>query len=381
MTPESKRELLAAVGPRYRKANKTEKTRILNEFVANTGYHRKYAIQLLRQGRRARLAPARPGRPRVYPREVDRALRFIWETCDRICGQRLQPFIPEMITVLARHGELVLPDPVQILLCQMSAATIDRHLAPVRRQIPRRGLCTTKPGTLLKRQIPIRTGTEWDENQPGFTEIDLVAHGGDSAAGEFIHTLDMVDVCTGWTECQAIPNRGQLATFTALLAIQDRLPFPLRGIDSDNGAEFINQHLYRYCQREQIAFTRGRPYRKNDQAHVEQKNWAVVRRLVGYDRYESPAALAALNEFYQTLRLYLNFFLPVLKLASKTRVDGQLKKKYDTARTPYQRVLAAPEVAEEAKAILRETYETLNPVRLRQQLDDQLEQIWALAVR
>jgi len=387
MTPESKRELLAAVRPRYRKASKTEKAHILDEFVANTGYHRKYAIQLLRRGWSARPAQSRPGRPRVYTPEVDRALRFIWETCDRICGQRLQPFVPEMITVLERHGELVLPDPVQVLLCQMSAATIDRHLAPVRQQIPRRGLCTTKPGTLLKREIPIRAGTEWDEQQPGFTEIDLVAHGGDSAAGEFIYTLDVVDVFTGWTECQAIPNRGQLATCAALVTIQDRLPFPLRGVDSDNGAEFINQHLYRYCQREHIVFTRGRPYRKNDQAHVEQteypqgENWAVVRRLVGYDRYESPAALAALNEFYQTLRLYLNFFLPVLKLESKTRVDGKLKKKYDTARTPYHRVLAAPEVAEEAKATLRETYWTLNPVSLRQQLDEQLDRIWALAVR
>jgi hypothetical protein len=312
---------------------------------------------------------------------MDRALRFIWETCDHICGCRLQPFLPEMITVLERHGELVLPDPVQVLLCQMSDSTIDRHLAPARQQLPRRGLSTTKPGTLLKRDIPLRAGTEWDEQQPGFTEIDLVAHCGDSAAGEFIYTLDVVDVFTGWVECQAISNRGQLATFAALVAIRGRLPFPLRGVDSDNGSEFINQHLYRYCEREKLVFTRSRPYRKNDQAHVEQKNWAVVRRLVGYDRYESAEALAALNALYRLLRLYTNFFLPVLKLESKTRVDGKLKKKYDTARTPYQRVLESPDVSEEAKAKLRETYQPLNPVRLRKQIDEQMERVWTLAVR
>ena len=382
MTPQGRRELLAAVRPRYRQAPKAAKTRILDEFVANTGYHRKYAVRLLQHEEPAkRPAQPRPGRPRIYTAEMDRALRFIWETCDHICGCRWQPFLPEMITVLERQGELVLPAPVQILLCQMSDSTIDRHLAPARQQVPRRGLGTTKPGTLLKRDIPLRAGTEWDEHQPGFTEIDLVAHGGDSAAGEFIYTLDVVDVFTGWVECQAIPNRGQLATFAALVAIRSRLPFPLRGVDSDNGSEFINQHLYRYCAREKLVFTRSRPYRKNDQAHVEQKNWAVVRRLVGYDRYESPEALTALNELYRLLRLYTNFFLPVLKLESKTRVDGKLKKKYDLARTPYQRVLEAPDVAEEAKAKLRETYRPLNPVSLRQQLDAQLERVWALVVR
>jgi len=237
-----------------------------------------------------RSAASWPGRPRVYTSEVDRALRFIWEVCDHICGKRLQPFLPEMTTVLDRHGELVLPEPIQVLLCQMSAATIDRYLAPARQRLPRRGFSTTKPGSLLKRQIPLRAGTEWVDQQPGFVEVDLVAHGGDSAAGEFTYTLDVVDVFTGRNEGVAVPNRGQRAVFAAVLAVRQRLPFPLRGIDSDNGAEFINHHLYRYCQREDSAFTRGRSYRKNDQAHVEQKNWSVVRRQVGYDRYESPQA-------------------------------------------------------------------------------------------
>jgi hypothetical protein len=350
MTPHGKRELLLVVRPRYLKASKVEKSHILDEFVANTGYHRKYAIHLLKHGPPMRSVVSRPGRPRGYTSEVDRALRFIWTVCDHICGKRLQPFLPEMITVLERHGELLLPQPVQVSLCQMSAATIDRHLAPARQRLPqRRGFSTTKPGTLLKHAIPIRAGTEWDEQQPGFVEVDLVAHCGDSAAGEFIYTLDLVDVFTGWTECVAVPNRGQRAVFAALLTVQSRLLFPLRGIDSDNGSEFINHHLYRYCQQEKIVFTRSRPYRKNDQAHVEQKNWSVVRRQVGYDRYESPEALAALNEFYDHLRLYTNFFLPVLKLQSKTRVDGKLKKKYDIARTPYQRVLESPDVSEADK--------------------------------
>jgi hypothetical protein len=224
-------------------------------------------------------------------------------------------------------------------------------------------------------------GTQWDEQQPGFVEIDLVAHGGDSAAGEFIYTLDVVDVFTGWTECRAVPNRGQRAVFAALVAIRDRLPFPLRGIDSDNGAEFINHHLYRYCNREHIVFTRSRSYRKNDQAHVEQKNWSVVRRQVGYDRYESPAALDALNELYDLLRLYGNCFLPVLKLETKSWVDGHVKKKYDLACTPYQRMLASDDVPESAKTTWRAIYAELNPVRLRQQINDQLDKVWALAAR
>ena len=211
---------------------------------------------------------------------------------------------------------------------------------------------------MLKKAIPIRTSADWDDAQPGFLELDLVAHCGDSAGGEYIYTLDTVDVSTGWSECVAVPNRGQHAVFEALQLIRRRLPFPLRGIDSDNDSAFINDHLYRYTRREGITFTRSRPYKKNDQAHIEQKNWSVVRRLVGYDRYDSARALAHLNALYDDLRLYVNFFQPSMKLVAKRRVDSKVRKTYDPAQTPYQRVLRSPDVDDACKESLRRIIST-----------------------
>ncbi len=286
MTKSSKRELLEAIRPRYLQANRRGKSRILDEFVATTGYHREYAIRLLRHGPPRRPAGRRHGR-RIYTLAVVQALTYVWEVCDCICSRRLHPFLPEMLEVLERHQELVLPAETKELLLRMSRATMDRLLKPARARRPQRGLSTTKPGTLLKKAISVRTFADWEDAWPGFPELDLVAHCGDSASGEYIHTLDTVDVSTGWSECVAVPNRGQRAVFQALQVIRARLPFPLLGIDSDNDSAFINDHLYRYTQREQITFTRSRPYKKSDQTHIEQKTWSVVRRLIGYDRYDS----------------------------------------------------------------------------------------------
>ena len=380
MSPQARREMLKAVRPRYRKASRPEKTRILNEFVAITGYHRKYAIQLLNHG-----APKRKPRKRkrrcTYTPAVIAALVKIWEILDRPCGKRLQPYLPEIVAVLERQQELVLDSQTKALLLRMSRATIDRALAQARRRSHRRTRGTTKPGSLLKNSIPVRTYTPWDEQRPGFIEIDLVAHGGDSVTGEFLFTLNTVDVATGWTETVAIANKGQAATFEGLLQTRERLPMPLLGIDSNNGSEFINAHLLRYCQQEHITFTRCRPYKKNDQAHIEQKNWSVVRRVVGYDRYESAQALAQLQGLYQTLRLYLNFFQPVMKLVGKERVGARVKKQYDEAQTPYQRILEAEEVSQTVKDELQAMYLTLNPVSLRRQIDNSLNSLWDLAVR
>ena len=263
MTKTSKRELLAAIRPRYLQANRRGKSRILDEFVATTGHHRKYAIRLLRHGPPRRPAGRRRGR-RIYTLVVVRALTYVWEVCDCICSRRLHPFLPEILEVLERHQELELPAETKELLLRMSRATIDRLLKPARARRPQRGLSTTKPGTLLKKAISVRTFADWEDARPGFLELDLVAHGGDSTSGEYIHTLDTVDVSTGWSECVAVPNRGQQAVFQALQVIRARLPFPLLGIDSDNDSAFINDHLYRYTQREQITFTRSRPYKKNE---------------------------------------------------------------------------------------------------------------------
>jgi len=379
MTKIGKRELLEAIRPRYLRANKAEKARILDEFVATTGYHRKYAIRLLHHGPSRRPAGRRRGR-RTYTPEVVHALTQVWEVCDGICSRRLHPFLPEILEVLERHHELVLPAETKTLLLRMSRATIDRLLKPARARRPQRGLSTTKPGTLLKKAIPVRTFADWEDARPGFLELDLVAHCGESTSGEFLHTLDTVDVASGWSECVAVPNRGQQAVFQALQLIRTRLPFPLLGIDSDNDAAFINDHLYRYTQREHITFTRSRPYKKNDQAHIEQKNWSIVRRLIGYDRYDSAEAVGCFNALYEELRLYVNFFQPSLKLLEKHRVDNKVHKTYDAAKTPYQRLLQSPDVSEANKDALRQAYANLNPVALRRSIDARLSALWDLAV-
>jgi len=282
MSQRSKRELAEAIRPRYLKATKTGKEPILSEFVASTGYHRKYAIRLLNRGSPRPIQKNKPGRKKIYQGEVVAALEQLWEICGRICSRRLQPFLPELLTVLERCQEVILPPEVKTLLLRMSRATIDRCLHSARFE-SHHGLSTTKPGTLLKQAIAVRTWNDWDDARPGFFEIDLVAHCGETTEGQYLNTLTMTDVCTGWTECMALPNKTQTAVSQAIQAVRPRLPFPLLGLDSDNGSEFINDLLYRYCQVGQITFTRSRPYRKNDQAHVEQKNWSVVRHTVGGD--------------------------------------------------------------------------------------------------
>jgi len=376
MTPKAKRELLEAVRPRYLRSNKAGKELILDEFCAASGYHRKYAIRLLKKGAPPSRAK-KSGRKKIYQGAVVTALIRIWEICGRICSRRLHPFLPEITRVLEVHQELILPEEVKQLLLQMSRASIDRCLRPARFEHPH-GLSTTKPGGLLRENIPVRTFTPWEDERPGFEEIDLVAHCGQTTAGQYLNTLTVTDLATGWTECLAILHKSQQLVSEAIRELRLRLPFPLLGIDSDNGAEFINDLLYGYCQKEQITFTRSRPYRKNDQAHVEQKNWSIVRHLIGYDRYETEAEWMVLKAIYQDLRFYVNFFQPVLKLIGKERVDGKLVKRYDTAATPYQRVLASPYVSETNKAYLRQQYAQLNPVVLRDRIDANVAKLWKL---
>lgn len=374
MSQRSREELVRRVHPRYLKANKAGKGHILDEFVVTTGYHRKHAMRLLKHGLRRGRAERR-GRKPTYAGETVRVLVKVWEISGRICGKRLEPFLPELLAALERHGELCLDQETQAQLLAMSASTIDRKLVSFRGG---RGQTTTKPGTLLRDSIPIRTFADWDDAQPGFMEVDLVAHCGDSTEGQYIQTLTAVDIRTGWTECLAIAHRSQLAVSGAIAALRQRLPFPLLGLDSDNDGAFINGTLSRYCQQEQITFTRSRPYRKNDQAHVEQKNWSVVRRTVGYQRFESEEALALLEVIYADLRLYVNFFQPVMMLVSKERRGSRIHKKYDEAQTPYRRVLAQQKVSEEDKQRLQQTYEQLNPVALKARIDERLKKLWRL---
>jgi hypothetical protein len=374
MSQRSKKEYLETIQPRYKKSTKAEKQQILDEFINTTGYHRKYAIRILNKWVRRKL-PKKPGPKKIYQGEVVVALEQIWEICGRICSKRLHPFLPEMVRVLERNKDLLLSAEVKALLLSMSRSSIDRCLRSAHQEHPH-GLSTTKPGTLLKKSIPVRTYTPWDEEKPGFLEIDTVAHCGQSISGQFVNTLTCVDISTGWVECLAVLTRNQQTIFEAIKTMRERLPFALLGIDSDNGGEFINDLLFQYCQNQEITFTRSRPYRKNDQAHVEQKNWSIVRRIIGYDRFETEAECTLLQSIYEDLRLYSNFFQPVLKLVAKETVDKKIIKRYDTAATPYQRVMASRDVSFAAKANLANLYVQLNPVKLRTSIDQQVGQLW-----
>ena len=353
---------------------------MLDEFTQVTGLHRKAAIRLLNRPSQLKTGRQR-GRPRKYGTGAAEALRVVWEASDRLCSKRLQPFLAEMVRVLRQHGEQRIDAATEDQLYRMSPSTIDRLLRPSRRLGGRRGLTTTRPVSLLKRSIPIRTFADWQENKPGFLEIDLVAHCGESAEGFYLNTLCAVDVASGWTECLPVWGKRQERVGGAVHQIRQRLPFPLLGLDSDNGSEFINQHLYTYCSKEKITFTRSRAYKKNDSCHVEQKNGNVVRRLVGYDRYASKGAYQCLARIYDSVRLYMNFFQPTMKLVTKTRHGAKVNKVYDTARTPYQRLLEAGVLTEAKQQELAATYHGLNPVRLLKQINSNLEQLWRLAQR
>ena len=377
MTRGSIKEYTEAVRGRYIRASKKEKGKILDEFTEVVGYHRKAAIRLLHRTNQVRVNGKR-GYPRQYGAPVADALRVAWEATDRLCSKRLHPFLPELVKVLRRHGEITMTDEIEAKLCQMSPSTIDRLLRPCRRLGGRRGFTTTKPGSLLKNSIPIRTFADWEEDCPGFLEVDLVHHCGDSTEGFYLTTLSTVDVATGWSECIGVWGKGQQRVGAAVHCVQQRLPFPLLGLDSDNGGEFINQHLYTYCIRKGITFTRSRSYKKNDSCHVEQKNWTVVRRVVGYDRYSSRAALEVLNRVYDLLRLYVNFFQPVMKLVAKSRQGAKVHKIYDTARTPYQRLLEDNVLMEDKRTELAAIYYGINPVLLLRQINGNLERLWTL---
>jgi len=378
MTRGSVQEYAAAIRDRYRSAAKVKKGKMLDEFVRVTGYHRKAAIRMLLKAPKAHAFCK--GRPAQY-RAVLEPLGVIWEASDRLCSKRLQPFLPEMVKVLRQHGEQRIDAFQERLLCQMSPATIDRLLRSYRKLGGRRSLSTTRSGNMLKRSIPIRTFADWQENKPGFLEIDLVAHCGESTEGFYVTTLCAVDVASGWSECVPVWGKGQVRVRSAVHRVRQRLPFPLLGVDSDNGSEFINRYFYTYCREEKVTFTRSRSYKKNDSCHVEQKNGNVVRRLVGYDRYTSRAAYQSLDRIYSSVRLYMNFFQPTMKLWSKTRHGARVHKVYQRAETPYQRLLRAGILSEAKQVEMAAIYNGLNPVLLLKQINNSLEQLWRLTER
>lgn len=374
MSFHAKRELLATVVPRYREGNKKLKSTILNEFISSTGYSRKYAIRLLSSPVVPVIKKIKRPRPKFYDEAVQEALKVAWAAANFIASKRLAPFLKNLVPSLERHGHLELTEKTRSQLISISPATIDRILKPVRSK--GHGLSTTKPGKLLKHQIPIRTFADWEDEEPGFFEADLVAHCGCSTEGSFLNTLVLTDVATGWIECIALLHRSGASVINGLNKARKLIPFPILGIDTDNGSEFINSDLIDYCEKEKITFTRGRAYRKNDQCYVEQKNGVVVRQIVGYDRFEGQHAYKQLSELYRAVRLYVNFFQPSMKLKKKCRDSGRIRKIYYPAQTPFQR-LKHTEIADNK---IMDKFDSINhaldPVRLLKQIQVLQDALW-----
>lgn len=357
----SRRELTEAIAARYQMAGRDEKQKILDEFTQVTGFHRKHAIRVLAQ--KARVRTGARVRSRLYDEAVVQTLTVLWEAADRICGKRLKSAIPALVEAMERHGHLGLAPEVRKRVFAASAATIDRLLAPAR-EAGRQGRRRTTINTPLRRSIAVRTFSDWNDPPPGFFEMDMVAHCSKSVAGSHVHSLVLTDIASGWTEAIALVVREQTLITVKADEVRARLPFPMLGLDVDNDSAFINETLVDFCKGRAIELTRSRAYKKNDQAWIEQKNGSVVRRLVGYGRLEGGEGASVLDELHRHARLYVNFFLPCFKLKSKVRDGAKVSKKYESPVTPYGRLLSNKHISEPQKAALRETFNSLDPVRL-----------------
>lgn len=384
-----RKAVVEVTADRYQRARKKEKGRILDEFIQTTGYGRCYARRVLRSwgkkiysGARVYVACGGGGaRKRVYDEKVKAVLASVWEIMDFICGKRLAPVLGEVLGRLEHFGEIECDSETREKITAISASTIDRMLAAERKKYHLKGRSGTRPGSLLKKQIPMRTFSEWDEQKPGFVEIDLVGHDGGCVSGDYMQTLDLTDISSGWTEMAAVRNKAQVWVFEALKQIRGRLPFPLLGIDSDNGSEFINRQLFEYCKSEQITFTRSRPHRKNDNCFVEQKNWSVVRRAVGYQRLDTEDELSVLSDLYHYLRLYVNYFQPNQRLESKERNGAAVKKTYSAAETPFSKLMRSAHLTLARKQKLKREYARLNPAELKRRIQALQDKLIKLAAR
>jgi hypothetical protein len=379
LTMSQRRAVTKTIATRYKRADKAAKSTILDELCATTGWHRNHARKALAAALKPKVVrPARKARTPKYDANSVAALRFCWAVLGAPTGKRLAPVMGELVPILRRFGELEISDDTGRALIAMSAATMDRRLAADRARMALKGRSHTKPGSLLKSQIAIRTWAQWDDAVPGFVEIDLVGHEGGNAVGEHCYTLTVTDIATGWTENRSVRNKARKWVLAALEDIASIMPFPLLGVDSDNGSEFINHHLLDWCERRQITFTRSRPGNCNDGAHVEQKNWAIVRTVVGYHRYDTTAELLLLNEIWALQSQMTNYFSPQQKLISKVRDGAKVTKKYDTATTPHRRAERHDTVSAEDKAILADTYTDLNPAAIQRQIQALTAQLLTL---
>lgn len=369
LTMNQRIALTGVVRKRYQKARKADKSRMLNELISNSGYNRSYARRLLGSKKRLGRKRGYPVRKRIYDASIFYPLRTLWLAADGICGQRLKPYLPELIRVLEEQKELRLNKRIKTKLYHMGSATIDRMLKATKKQYRLKGKSTTKPGTLLRSTVAVRTFDDWSDVTPGFFETDLVALCGESVRGEYVNGLNLTDVATGWVCLEAVMGKGQYRVHQAIDRIRQRLFFSMQGLDPDNGTEFINWLMKRYCETNHIIFTRIRPNRKNDNCYVEQKNYTVLRRFLGYARYDTEEQLVIIKEIVTLVELYVNFFQPVMKLKTKQRVGSRVKKTYDIAKTPYQRILESGVLTEENKIKIQTLYQTLNPMDLKRKIN------------
>ena len=379
LTLAQRRAITETTATRYQQASKRGKSRILDELCANTGWHRNHARKALKAALQPKIVTARSPRPVKYGPDVIAALTVCWTVLGMPAGKRLAPMLRELVTVLRHFGELTIDADTTELLSSMSAATVDRRLAGERAKYRVRGRVGTKPGSLLKSQIPVRTWAEWDDAVPGFVEIDTVFHDGGNRGGVHAFTLTVTDIATGWTENRSIPDRTAKCVLAALDDIARKMPFPIVGVDSDNGSEFINDHLLQWCEKKEITFTRARPGNKNDGCHVEQKNWAVVRIIAGYYRYDTATELLLLNEIWQLQSKLTNYFYPQQKLISKVRAGAKVSKKHDTATTPFHRAINHPTMTVERIVALKRTYSLINPAATQRQVQALTAQLFTLA--
>lgn len=374
MSPLSKKEYLYKIRDRYKLASKKEKKLILDEFCKVCSYNRKYAIRLINSNSSEKQSPSKRGRKKHYTDPmIKKVITKIWVITNLPCSKRLKAILPLWLP----YYDDDIPDYIYLQLLSISPASIDRLMKPDRDKFARRGLSTTKPGSLLKKHIPVKTN-QWNETQPGFVEVDAVAHCGSSTAGMFAYTINCVDIATAWTEQRAVWGKGERGVLKSIENIENSLPFEVQGFDCDNGSEFLNWHLYRYFvdRKKPVKFTRSRPYHKNDNAHVEGKNWTHIRQYLGYERFDNIAVVERLNELYTSeWRLYLNFFIPSTKLVKKERIGSRVIKKYDRPKTPFQRIQNSPYIHQETKVLLQQQFETLNPFELQQKLSAKIKNI------
>lgn len=373
--------LKEATWKRYRKASKPMKSKILDELCAITGYHRQYAIaQLNQMGDREPRLPRRPRtRPRHYTQDVLAVIEKVWEEAGYPWSVRLKGILKLWLPWIRRRYALTPRQEAKIL--EIGTRTIDRYLAAKKRDLRKRLYGRTKPGTLLRHQIPIKCES-WNEVAAGHLEMDTVSHSGENAGGTFAYTLNLTDIASTWVETRSVLGKGEEAILAAFRQMKAGLPFSVQSIDSDNGGEFINHHLYNYCQQERIGFTRSRPYKKDDNAHIEQKNWTHVRKIIGWDRYETPEAVQAMNDLYtQELRLYMNLFQPSVKLQERVRKGSRKTRRYDGPLTALDRLLQLPNADHRKLEPLVQLRARLDPFVLATTIRRKLDRLWDLRTK